>query len=531
MGKREKTISILFILPIITGILLGLSALPSNLYFINFIAFIPLLVASDRTLTCKRPILIFAIQLLITLIVFYFWVYLWVLKTANLGFLIGFIIVLPFVLLIHPFILLKKRNNKFAPVYFISSWLTVELLQSYFQLGSPFYNLGHNLGSNPQLIQWYEYTGAAGGTLWILCVNFAIYYLGKTLIKDRKYFIRRSIFTLCMVFIPITISIIIYHNYKEKGSSSEVLIIHPNTDCYNIKYKTDIYDLMNLYLDIMLPQLTDKTSYVILPETAIPNGGWVHQLNTNLIFDRFHLKTQQYPKLKLITGAVTYEAIKNPEKIRHFDKMPNIKYSKKFGVWYYAYNTALQVENGQSVKLRTKQELVPFQEYAPFPIFLPHINPVGIDFKFSTRTENENIFVSSENEKVAALICYESVYGKLYSKYAREGAEAFFELLNEGWYNDTKVSRQFICISTVRAIETRRDIAHSSNMGISCAINQKGDIAQSYEEKRAGFIKTNIHFNKHITLYSRLDDYIGFISSIIMIFLLISDGIKNKRTD
>jgi apolipoprotein N-acyltransferase len=521
MGKICNNILILFFLPIITGILLGLSALPSHFWFICFIVFIPLLIASECTQTTKKPLFIFAIQLLVALIAFYLWTGHWVLQAANLSYLIGLLIVTPFILLVSPFILFKKRGNKFAPVYFVAAWLAGELIQSNFQLGSPFYNLGHILGANPKIIQWFEFTGAAGGTLWILVVNFAFYSFIKTLIKDRKYWIKKGVVALGILLLPMIISITIYYNYKEKGTSSEVMIIHPSTDCFNVKYKVDVFELMDTYLDIMLPKLTDKTSYVILPETSITNGGWVHQLNNNLVIDSFNLKTQQYPNIKLVTGAVTYEEIKNIKEISGYDKQPHIKYSNRYKVWYFTYNSALFIEKNQSVQLRTKQELVPFQEYTPYPTLLPRILPVGVDFQFSTRSKNQNIFTSSKNEKIAALICYESVYGRLYAKYAREGAEAFFELLNEGWYNDPKVPKQFMYMSAMRAIENRRDIAHASNMGISCFINQKGEIIKKLDIKEPGSLIESLHFNKQVTPYGRMGDYLGFISILIIILFVI----------
>jgi len=40
------------------------------------------------------------------------------LKTANLGFLIGYFIVIPFLILVTPYIIFKKRGSKFSTIYF-----------------------------------------------------------------------------------------------------------------------------------------------------------------------------------------------------------------------------------------------------------------------------------------------------------------------------------------------------------------------------------------------------------------------------
>lgn len=527
--KIDKDIIISFLLSVLSGLVLGISALPSNLWFLSFIAFIPLFIASGLTVTKKRYLLIFTFQLLITLILFYSWVNLWVIQLANFGFLIGFITVVPFIFLVLPFIILRRRSNKYAFLYFIVAWIAAEMIESFFELGSPFYELGHNLGASPKIIQWYEFTGSAGGSLWILSVNFMLYLLGKTFIEKNNLWIKRSILASGIILIPIITSLFIFYNYEEKGSSAEVLILHPSTDCHNVKYQMNIYELMDIYLGIMLPQLTKSTEFVVLPETAITNAGWVADLNHNLVFDHFREKTEEYPKLKLISGAIVFDAIINAEKIKGYEKLPGIRYSKNHKVWYRTYNSALFVEKDNPVQMRTKEGLVPYQEYAPYPRILPYISPVGIDFQFSTSRKNREVFSSGNRTKTAALICYELVYNRIFSKAARKGAEAFFVLLNEGWYvNVSKVKYQFLQLSAIRAIENRRSIAHSSNMGVSAFIDQRGIIVTSNEDKNPSFLKAEMKMNKKITISALSGNYIGTIAFITMLFLFFS-GIIHRN--
>jgi len=508
-------------MPVITGILLWLAALPSGLWFLGFIAFIPLLSAAGLAAGLKRPVLIFGIQLFTALVVFYAGVAHWILQTTWLIYLIGFLIVLPYLLLLTPYIILQKRGSRLAPAYFTAAWLTAELLQSYFQLGSPFYNLGNNLGKIPRLIQWYEFTGAAGGTLWILSVNFLLYSLIMAVIRDRKALLRKALAPALVVAGPVVISFIMFHNYKEKGARSEVLIVHPSTDCTMVKYRINIYELMDIYLKVMLPQLTQNTDYVVLPETAITNAGWVKDLDNNLVFDHFRQKTAAFPSLKLVTGAITYEAISNVEKIKGYKKIPGIRYSEKYNTWYYTYSCALLVQKDQPVQMRTKDGLVPYQEYAPYPRVLPRFSPVGIDFQFSKRERNSTVFADDNRTRTAAFICYELVYGRLFARAARHGAEAFFVMLNEGWYIDPKVPEQFLQLSVIRAIENRRYIAHASNMGISAFINQRGEVEQRTEIKSPGFLKQEIFLNRKKTIASLAGDYLGAASAIAVLIILL----------
>jgi len=522
MPKALYKVFILVFLPLCTGVLLGLSAIPSNIYHLSFVAFIPLLFAGDAVLSYKKPVLTFALQLLIALVVFYVWVAgYWILQIKDFGFLLGLAVVLPFIFIVPLYILFKKQSNKFASLYFTAAWLAAEMLLSYYKLGTPFYNLGNNLGANIKLIQWYEYTSISGGSLWILAVNFLLYSIIKSLKISRKKTIQSVVILLAVLCIPIIISNIIYTNYKEKGDSKEVLVIHPCKDNFKEKYRVNIYELMDGYLDIMLPELTESTEYVVLPETAITNAGWVKDFNRNLVFNRFYERTDSFPNLKLIVGAVAYEEIPDVEKIRHYKKIPGIRYSEKYKTWYYTYNTALQLEKKQAVQMRVKEGLIPYQEYAPYPQFLPIISQVGPGFQFSTRSNNQNVFVSSNNLKTTAYICSEVVNNIHFIEGVRNGARAFFTILNEGWYENQKISHQLLQHSVIRAIENRRCIAQASNMGLSAFINQRGNVIKQALHKPAGYLKHEIKMNRKVTLATSLGNYLGRIAALIAACLYI----------
>jgi apolipoprotein N-acyltransferase len=526
--RITKTTFQLILLSLLSGVLLAISAIPSKVWFLNFVALVPLLFAAQLALRRKKSFWAFSGCVLLAMSVFYLWVGFWVLKTANLGFLLGILIILPFLLLLSPYALMLKKSIRVAPLYFITAWLSAEYIQNFFELGSPFFNLGHSLGAAPKLIQWYEYTGAAGGTLWILFVNILLYKLIKTFIEKTGKWKKPTIYVLSALLLPMVLSLAIYFTYEEKGNNVEVLVVHPSTDNSDVKYRKNIYELMDIYLDIALPHITGNTDYVVLPETAITNTGWVEDYNRNLVFQHWFERTAQFPNLKLITGAIAYEAIPDVEKIKHYEKIPGIRYSENYKTWYYTYNAALQLEQNSPVQIRVKDKLVPFQEYAPYPTVLPRLSPVGIDFQFSSREKNRQVFTSDNRRKTAALICYEVVYGNLFARAARQGAEAFFVLLNEGWYEDPKVPRQFLQLSVIRAIENRRSIAHSSNMGISAVINQKGDVVGQIESKKAGLIVKNLILNKQCIIASCLENYIGALSLAVLEIILIIQIVLNK---
>jgi len=524
-------ISLFVFLPVISGVMLGFAALPSKIWYVGFIGFIPLLIAAEKALDRKKPLLVFTLQVFITTVIVFLYMSVWILQSANLGFIIGVVVVIPFVILLVPYILFRKNGSRYAAAYFIAAWLTGEFIQNYFELGSPFANFGHNLGAAPKLIQWYSITGAYGGTLWMLTVNFLIFFLGKAIINKQKDITKKSIFTCSVLVVPVLLSLIMYYSYEEKGRPAEILVVHPSTDNRDVKYRVNIYELMDIYLDIILPQLTKNTEYVVLPETAITNAGWIADYNRNLVFQHWLQKTTDYPNLKLVTGAVTYESIPDVEKIRGYKKNPGIHFSENYQTWYHTYNAALHIEKSRPVQIRVKEGLVPYQEYTPYPLIMPRLAPVGIDFQFARREPNRQVFTAANNRKTAALICYELVYGFKFARAARQGAEAFFVILNEGWYTRAQhVPYQFLQLSVVRAIENRRSIAHSSNLGISAIINQRGEVLARTQSRKGDFLKHQINMNRRPTLASTLGNLPGLTAMAVTLVLLFVE-FKHKNSN
>jgi len=130
------------------------------------------------------------------------------------------------------------------------------------------------------------------------------------------------------------------------------------------------------------------------------------------------------------------------------------------------------------------------------------------------------------------LICYESAYGEFTNKFVKKGANVIFVITNDGWWGDTPGHKQHLYFSPLRAIETRRSVARSANTGISCFIDQRGNIYQATKYWEPDVIKQDINLNSEITFYTRMGDYIGRISaflSVIFILLSVVFGIRKRK--
>ena len=135
--------------------------------------------------------------------------------------------------------------------------------------------------------------------------------------------------------------------------------------------------------------------------------------------------------------------------------------------------------------------------------------------------ENRTNFYASDRTRIAPAICYESIYGGFMSAYMRDGAEFIAIITNDGWWGNTPGYRQHMNYARLRAIEFRKSIARSANTGISCFINQRGDVIQLSEWWKEDALKGTIFKNELVTFYAQHPDFLGFISAFLSVTMIL----------
>ena len=276
--------------------------------------------------------------------------------------------------------------------------------------------------------------------------------------------------------------------------------------------------------------MTTTTDFVVAPETAIPRGCLEVELNQNYGVVEANNLLNNFPKSKLIIGANTYiDFPKSDEK-----PTATARPDKQTGGWYDAFNTALQIKPNEEIKIYHKSKLVLGVEKLPFARILAPFEKYAINLggtMGSLGVEKEAKIFENETAKIAPVICYESIYGEYVTDYVTKGANVIFIITNDGWWEDTPGYKQHLAYAKMRAIETRRSIARSANTGISCFINQKGEILQATKWWEQAVISGKINLNRELTFYSKHGDYIGRVSAFIgalLIFWSLSLYFKQK---
>lgn len=521
----------LFLLSLLSALLLSFGWFPNGFTPLLFVAFVPLLMVENiifHQSAKYKSLTLFACTYLTFLLWNLFTT--WWIKNASFGGA-AMAITCNALLMTITFLLFhnvkKGVGEKWGLPLFISFWLTFEFLHHDWDLTWTWLTLGNAFADTPDWIQWYEYTGVLGGSLWVLTVNALIFSIiakaesikanmQKTALK------KKAVRLVVLLAVPIAVSYCILAIPSNLKDSINTVIVQPNIDPYNEKFVSDYEDQLQKMLQLAAENIDSTTDYAIFPETALTENLWEgEQLEQSSSIHVLKDFLRTYPKLKLIIGASTAKVYEPDEPLSATAR----KYRNGDG-YYDSYNTALQLDSTGNIQIYHKSRLVPGVERMPFPFIFKHLNDLAIDMGGTTGSlgtqDERRVFVSGkEAVKVAPVICYESVYGEFVSEYVKNGASFIAIITNDGWWGDTPGYRQHLKYGCLRAIETRRYIARSANTGISCVITDKGEIEQQTTWWTPAAFKATIPLNHNQTFYTRFGDYIGRIAMWLSFMFII----------
>ncbi len=412
-----------------------------------------------------------------------------------------------------------KVNQKLAYLGLISFYISTEYLHQSWDLAFPWMTLGNGFSGMHQLVQWYEYTGVYGGSLWILLSNILAFEAYKSL-KTQSGFNKYKGFLIwgIVVILPIGFSSYTYNNYQEKVLPINVVAVQPNINPYQkfsaISVQSQFDILKRLSDSIAQP----NTEYFIWPETALPLYEDEDKIRANFIFLQAQQFLSKYKNGNLITGIESRKFYNRKETISA-KVNPN-------GGFYDSFNAAIQVENSAKVNFYHKSKLVPGVEKMPFPETLAFLAPVFEKLGGSSSgwgwQQNPGVFYSQNGVGVAPVICYESIWGGWVAQSVKNGAQFIAIITNDGWWGNTSGKDQHLMYAKLRAIETRRWVVRSANTGISAFINQKGDVVKQSNWWTSTAIKEDVNLNDNLTFYVKNGDFLAKIFSILAVLLLLT---------
>ncbi|MFD2864168.1 apolipoprotein N-acyltransferase [Mucilaginibacter antarcticus] len=531
------------LISLLSGLLLWL-AWPPMQYTTIFLFFglVPILVVMEniiKSTATKKGKLIFNI----TFLGFFVWNVLCIYWVYNSLKIVGEVVAIPISLIpyaLGPLLMafacwLYYRLRLIAPrswslAGLVCFWIAYEYLHQSWELNFPWMTLGNGFATAHQWIQWYEYTGVYGGTVWIWAINILMFlvYIGLREAQPKPVRLKLIVTLSAVLILPLGISLYRYSNYIEQVNPSNVVVVQPNIDPYA---KWSEFPPAQ-QIDI-LTKLSDSvgqvnTEFFLWPETAIADEIDEDHVRSNNYYMQAQHFLSKYKNGNLITGTGSYKRYDAP-KTKTASPLPD-------GTFIDNYSTAINIENSGTVQFYHKSKLVPGAESLPFENTLSFLKPVfahlgGVTGTY-TKQEQPSVLYSASGIGVAPVICYESIWGEWVAKSVGKGAQFIAIITNDGWWENTSGKDQHLDYAKLRAVETRRWVCRSANTGISAFINQRGDIVQQSQWWVKAALKQDINLNSELTFYVKHGDYIPKTASLLavlgMLFLIVRVRIKKK---
>lgn len=508
------------------GILMTLSfPFTGSLPLLMLIAFIPLIFIEDTVYSRHYRSSNLFIHAYITFLIYNVGATWWIWNASPGGAIFACTLNSLFMAFVfHAFHLTKKyvgkREGNIALILF---WVGFEYLHYHWELSWPWLNLGNVFASNPSLVQWYSFSGVLGGTTWILSVNLMVFYCLKNIFVKQKSWSSQKLMLLttsAVIIFPILISLIQYYTYEEEGVDTKIVITQPNIDPYNEKFTGSVNDQLNKICDLADLKVDKQTDFVLAPETALPFSFYEDEIQRIIYFHYLIERKAEWGRPALLIGASTKKYFKT----KHSRASKKIYGGPGFEEFY---NSSMLINEYDHPTFVHKSKLVLGVEKVPFSDIFPFLEELSINNGGTSGTlgiEDQSQTLISNKIKFAPVVCYESIYGEFIADQCHKGSELIFIITNDGWWGDTPGYKQHMALSRLRAIENRKSIARSANTGISCFINQRGDILEQTDWWVEAAISGSIKRNDKKTFYTKYGDIIGqslsFSAIILFIFAL-----------
>lgn len=422
----------------------------------------------------------------------------------------------------------RKLGPQIGYFSLILFWITWEYFYHNSEISWPWLSLGNGFLFNTRLIQWYEFTGILGGTLWILLLNVLILNLIKGYAGiSRRQMLAQTILVLVIITGPIAVSLVRFHTYTEKSDPKTVVAIQPNIDPYEKFVSIPSLDQTHIQLSEAAKAADSTVDYFFAPETSINNNIWMDEMEQvpDIRMIREFLKA--YPKAAYIPGIQCYKRFLPGDKLSD-----NVREIPGTDLKFESFNAVIQIDSSNRIPVYIKSKLVVGVEKMPYAKYMKFLEDftvrLGGTFRgWGTQDYRGVFFSATDSTGIGPIICYESVYGEFVTGYVRNGANLLCVVTNDGWWGDTPGYHQHNAFSSLRAIETRRSIARSANTGISCLIDQRGEVVEELGWWKRGAVKGTLNANDVLTYYVKNGDYIGRVASYFALLIILLYAVRS----
>jgi apolipoprotein N-acyltransferase len=382
-------------------------------------------------------------------------------------------------------VFLVRRLEQHARVPLIIAvplvWVAVDYWQANFGTGFPWYFLGYTQHDALSIIQIADMGGVYLVTMLVAIVNVWLFNVLNSIRLVRELTLATAASGKRRAWMLMTESAVVLvlvgasleYGYRQLRESKEapgplVSLVQGNLD-QQIKNEASQEEgtraaqmVLDHYerLHAVASQQKPVPNMIVWPETSFPDE-WVESSpgRPNTRTEQIINWLAQRSVTNLLLGINLHEEDAQP---------------------WPRYNSALLIaRNGSVLERYDKIHRVPFGEYVPFREWLPFLRHlVPYDFDYSIRPGTRLTRFPLNDLHFGVLICYEDTDPSMAIRYVKSSPVVDFlvNISNDGWFMGSSEHEEHLAICRFRAIETRRPIIRSVNMGISAIIDANGRV-------------------------------------------------------
>jgi apolipoprotein N-acyltransferase len=386
---------------------------------------------------------------------------------------------------------LDNRTQLPLVLTFPAVWTGLEFFRCFFGTGFSWYLLAHTQHDALHVIQIADLGGAFAVSFLVASVNVVIFeclllssrtrgWLGMTE-KPRagKTFAFQLLFVVALL--GGTFGYGAWRlSHDDFGAGPRIALLQGNLDQrLRIQAHTSIEaqaKVQAAYIDLcrQAAKIEPRPQLIVWPETSYP----VIWLTVAPHIDLTRLPAKFREDL-----ALQQEAVRMVGPIAQTNVLLGLNTTVLHENKQRLYNSALLVQaNGDDLQRYDKIHRILFGEYVPLRDWLPFMDRFApYDFDYSISCGDGLTRLTLGNYRFGVLICYEDTdpfMARDYGTTTVDGPPVDFllNISNDGWFNGSSEHEEHLAISRFRAIETRRALARSVNMGISAVIDGNGRI-------------------------------------------------------
>jgi apolipoprotein N-acyltransferase len=411
-------------------------------------------------------------------------------------------------------------------------WVAIDLVAARVT-SFPWNQLGYSQIDNPRVSAIASYTGVYGIT-WLLVLGNAV--LTMALLRRNLYILLGAIVAI------LTLISGIWTNLPATPTSQYAVLLQPNIDiASNVDWIGHEWD-GNTYWLLQESRLTCTSAFTGMPYAGLPDTG----IPIPDVFD--NEMSEAGPSLPLrscaentpppgvvvwpeapgpfVSNDATTQAVLRREALAaHAPVIAGLLGRDPSGT----YSSALFVSPDGAITGRyDKIHLVPFGEFIPYPRLFFFTHPVSHEPSDLMRGTEIKVF-KANGHTFSAFIGYESIFSDEVRRFARNGAEVFVNITDNGWFGNSAGSWQQLNMTRMRAIENLRWILVDANTGVTTAIDPFGRVTFSAPRYQPTSLDVRYGYRSEISFYTRYGDLFAYVCCAVTLFILLISVAARKQ--